>query len=113
MNTTPASRKSLRGHRLPVLAALISGSILAAPAPEWPQFRGPQASGVNTNQPAPTHWNVESGDNIRWQTDIPGLAHSSPIIAGDRIYLTTAVKPGRSELKVGLYGEPIGPMVDG
>ena len=103
--------RSSSGARIVVLCTWISSCLGAAPAPEWPQFRGPQASGVNTNRPAPTHWNVESGENIRWQTDLPGLAHSSPIIAGDRIYLTTAVKPGRSELKVGLYGD-IDPVIE-
>jgi len=76
-----------------------------AGAGNWPQFRGPQASGVGETA-VPTTWNVESGENIRWQTPIPGLAHASPVIWGDRVYLATAVKPGgKAELKVGLYGE--------
>jgi len=72
---------------------------------DWPQFRGPDASGVDTNKALPTEWNVESGKNVRWQTPIPGLAHASPIISGDRIYVATAVGPGKAELKVGLYGD--------
>ncbi len=71
----------------------------------WPQFRGAQASGVDDSAPLPVSWNVETGTNIRWQTPIPGLAHASPIVWGDRVYVTTAVKPGKSELKVGLYGD--------
>ena len=71
----------------------------------WPQFRGPQSGGVDDSEPLPISWDVESGTNIRWQTPSPGLAHASPIIWGDRVYLTTAVKPGKSELKVGLYGD--------
>src|SRR5437870_747594 len=71
---------------------------------DWPQFRGPQASGLDTNSSAPIHWNVEQGENVRWRTPIPGLGHSSPIIWGDRVYVTTAVSPGKAELKVGLYG---------
>jgi outer membrane protein assembly factor BamB len=70
----------------------------------WPQFRGPQASGV-TPTPTPERWNVETGENIRWQTSLPGLAHASPIIWGNRVYLATAVRPGQAELKVGLYGD--------
>src|SRR5262249_13445038 len=49
--------------------------------------------------------------NIRWNTTIPGLGHSSPIIWGDKIYVTTAVKPGKADLKVGLYGD-IGSSTD-
>jgi outer membrane protein assembly factor BamB len=76
-----------------------------ASAADWPQFRGPQACGVDSSAPAPTHWDVEKGENLRWQTAIPGLAHSSPIISGNRIYIATAVRPGQADLKVGLYGD--------
>jgi outer membrane protein assembly factor BamB len=84
---------------------------LATAADEWPQFRGRQASGVDASSPAPTTWNVASGDNIRWQTPIAGLAHSSPIVWGDRVYVATATKAGAAELKVGLYGD-IAPIVE-
>jgi outer membrane protein assembly factor BamB len=70
----------------------------------WPSFHGPQARGVGTGSP-PTTWNLDSGENVRWKTEIPGLAHASPVIWGDRIYLTTAVSSQKDpELKVGLYG---------
>ncbi|MCZ6599069.1 MAG: PQQ-binding-like beta-propeller repeat protein, partial [Planctomycetota bacterium] len=72
----------------------------------WPSFRGPQASGVAEGYPTPVTFDVEAGTNVRWKTPIPGLAHSSPVIWGDHVYLTTAVKTGaeEAELKVGLYG---------
>lgn len=78
---------------------------LASNAADWPQFRGLQASGVDTGKALPTAWNVETGQNVRWQTPVPGLGHASPIIAGDRIYVATAVGPGDAELRVGLYGD--------
>jgi outer membrane protein assembly factor BamB len=54
----------------------------------------------------PTTWNVETGENIKWKTAIPGLAHSSPIVWGDRLFVTTAVSTDSNPvLKVGLYGE--------
>jgi outer membrane protein assembly factor BamB len=74
-------------------------------APNWPQYRGPSASGLDDSVALPTKWNVTTGENIRWQTPIPGLAHASPIVWGDRVLVATAVKPGKSELKVGLYGD--------
>jgi outer membrane protein assembly factor BamB len=80
-------------------------------ATNWPQFRGPQASGLDTNAPAPVTWEVEKNENIRWQAAIPGLGHSAPIIWGDRVYVTTAVHPGKADLKVGLYGD-IGSSTD-
>jgi outer membrane protein assembly factor BamB len=83
---------------------LLVASVSAAAA-NWPQYRGPNASGVDDSTALPTTWSVASGENIRWQTPIPGLAHSSPVVWGDRVYVATAVSiAGRAELKVGLYG---------
>jgi outer membrane protein assembly factor BamB len=83
---------------------LLAASIALACHADWPQFRGPGASGVDQSMPLPIHWNFETGENVAWRTEIPGLAHSSPIIWKDRIYLTT-VTGGKGDLKVGLYGE--------
>ena len=56
--------------------------------------------------PAPTQWNIETGENIRWQTPLPGLGHSCPITWDDKVFITTAVKPGdKPKLKPGLYGD--------
>ncbi len=78
----------------------------------WPSFRGPQAAGTAAAE-APLTWNVETGENIRWKTPIPGLGLSSPIVWGDRVYVTTAVaQKGKGDLKVGLYGD-IGAADDG
>jgi len=68
------------------------------------------ASGVADGFPTASKWNVETGENIRWKADIPGLGLSSPIVWGDRIYVTTAVPDsGSADLRVGLYGaiEPV------
>ncbi|GEM_PF-2153596 len=72
---------------------------------DWPQYRGPGASGVDDAHALPLSWNVETGENVRWHTAIPGLAHSSPIVFEDRIYVATAVSEKEAELKVGLYGD--------
>ena len=78
----------------------------------WPQFRGPFARGVGAGPPVPTSWDLESGENVAWQAEIPGLAHSSPIVWGDRVFVTTSVRDGGGEeLKVGLYGD-IAPVED-
>jgi outer membrane protein assembly factor BamB len=82
-----------------------SGGAFAGSTTNWPQFRGPNSSGVSDDA-APVTWNVETGENIRWQTPIPGLGHASPIIWENRIYVATAVKPGdKPQLKIGLYGD--------
>jgi outer membrane protein assembly factor BamB len=79
--------------------------------PRWPGFRGPQASGQGTGEP-PIEWDVPSGEGVAWKTQIPGLAHSSPAIWGDRLFVTTAVSEGgNDDLKVGLYGD-VAPVDD-
>jgi len=85
------------------LTALLTCSVFLS-ASDWPQFRGPAASGIGAGTP-PTEWSGESGKNILWKTEIPGLAHSSPVIWGDKIFVTSAVPTeGEASLKVGLYG---------
>jgi outer membrane protein assembly factor BamB len=87
------------------LLALAIGGTTALSAGNWPQFRGTQASGVDTNAALTTQWNVESGESVRWRAPIPGLAHASPIVWDNRVYVATAVRPGIADLKVGLYGD--------
>ena len=105
---TLLSSNLLRRCQVAVTAALsvLSLSATAAPPPNWPSFRGPNASGVADGQNLPASWNVATSQNIRWTANIPGLAHSSPIVWGDRLYLTTAIS-SRSDasFKPGLYGE--------
>jgi outer membrane protein assembly factor BamB len=72
----------------------------------WPSFRGPGARGVSEGFVTPVRWDVPASHGVRWKTEIPGLGHSSPVIWGDRLFVTTAIS-GRPdpELKVGLYGD--------
>jgi outer membrane protein assembly factor BamB len=79
---------------------------ITAAAQNWPSFRGPSASGVADENKLPIAWDVSKGTNIAWKTPIPGLAHSSPIVWGDRVFVTTAVSSrGGDSFKRGLYGE--------
>ena len=72
----------------------------------WPMFRGPGSGGVADGQGAPTSWDVEKGRGVRFKTPIPGLALSSPVIWGDRIYLTTVVAvEGDPEFNNDKYGD--------
>jgi len=57
----------------------------------WPSFRGRNASGIADSQPIATNWDGEKSINILWKTPIPGLGHSSPVVWGDRIFVTTAI----------------------
>ncbi len=105
-----------RRETILIVAAITSPMILSARLAmagpfDWPQFRGPGASGVAEGFATPTKWNAETGENIRWKTPIPGLGHSSPIIWGDKLFVTSAVSDRDDTLKVGLYGD-ISPVED-
>ena len=80
--------------------------VISLCAADWPSFRGPDASGVADGQNLPDRWDGASGQNIRWKQAIPGLAHSSAVVWGERIFVTTAVssRPGAT-FRPGLYGD--------
>ncbi|HEX5083131.1 MAG TPA: PQQ-binding-like beta-propeller repeat protein [Blastocatellia bacterium] len=59
-------------------------------ASNWPQWRGPGSLGVSEEKNLPTEWGADK--NIIWKTALPGRGHSSPIVWGDRIFLTTCVE---------------------
>src|SRR5262245_8688703 len=72
----------------------------------WPSFRGTQAEGVAERQNLPERWDGKTGENILWRTTIPGLAHSSPVVWGQRIFVTSAVSSDpKAGFKPGLYGD--------
>ena len=72
----------------------------------WPSFRGPSASGIAEHQNLPDEWNAKTGQNILWRTPIPGLSHSSPIVWGNRVYVTSAVSSdAKATFRPGLYGD--------
>jgi outer membrane protein assembly factor BamB len=71
---------------------------LRADDQNWPGFRGWQARGVSEGYSTPVSWDVEKGEHVLWKVPIPGLAHSSPVIWGDSVFLTTAVS-GRAKTK--------------
>lgn len=107
----------MRCQRHAYVATLAAVSILSAssfpfaqqsprPGIDWPQFRGIGANGTAEGFALPERWNVATGGNVRWTAAVPGLSHSSPIVWGDMVCLTTAVAQGREEaLKVGLFGD--------
>jgi outer membrane protein assembly factor BamB len=90
----------------PSATPAVAGGTLTA-AVEWPQFRGPHATGIADGQNPPVTWDLKAGTNVRWKTPIPGLGHSCPIVWGDRVFVTTAISSGEPDPKVrtGNYGD--------
>jgi outer membrane protein assembly factor BamB len=77
----------------------------ARPGVDWPTFRGISGAGVAEGHATPVSWHVPDGRGLRWKTPVEGLGHSSPVIWGDRLCVTTATS-GRADagVKIGLYG---------
>ena len=72
----------------------------------WPSFRGHEAAGRADGQQLPDNWNPATGANVVWRRTIPGLAHSSPVVWGDLLFVTSAIssRPDAT-FKPGLYGD--------
>lgn len=62
----------------------------ASPDSNWPQWRGPESQGISMDKGLPAEWS--SSKNIRWKTPVAGRGHSSPIIWGKHVFLTTAIE---------------------
>jgi outer membrane protein assembly factor BamB len=91
--------------RLTLSLVLIALFVTTAAAQNWPQFRGPAATGVVESPGQPVKWDAKSAENVRWKIEIPGLAHSSPVVWGNKIFVTTAVNSDKDETRFGLFGD--------
>jgi outer membrane protein assembly factor BamB len=80
--------------RLFVAAGMLIGCCGALTAEEWSQFRGPNGQGRSEQTGLPISWSEDS--NIVWKIPIEGLGWSSPVMAGNQIWVTTATKHGHS-----------------
>jgi outer membrane protein assembly factor BamB len=85
-------------HPFAVFVALVAfGAAAGAQDAPWPQWRGPGGLGVSSDTGAPTEWGPDR--NVAWKTAIPGRGHSSPVVAANRVFLTTSIRgehvPGR------------------
>jgi outer membrane protein assembly factor BamB len=76
------------------LAAASLSQAAALGATNWPQFRGPQAAGISASTTLPDKWSAT--ENVAWKTDLQGRSWSSPIVWGDRVFLTAVVNQGDS-----------------
>src|SRR5689334_1039626 len=111
----------LMRKRLRVLLWLVGAAACAyaASVDGWPRWRGPHDNGMAAGD-APLHWS--DTEHMAWKATVPGKGHSSPVIWGDRLFLTTAVATGaapptpasppegRPGLRRGGFGGPDGPQ---
>src|SRR5579872_6933991 len=81
-----------------IAGVLACFSSTVAQAEDWTEFRGPTGQGLSTAQGLPTHWTTL--ENVAWRREIPGKGWSSPVLLGEKVYLTTAVPKKAAETAV-------------
>ena len=72
--------------------AMANDDATSMAAPNWPSWRGPHGTGVAENSDPPSTWSET--ENIHWKSSIPGKGHSTPVVWGDLVFVTTAVPYG-------------------
>src|SRR2546426_11570775 len=92
------------GHtmvRKSIVTLGVAMAALSAPlrADEWPQFRGPNSAGLVAESTFPAEWSADK--NVAWKVKIPGVAWSSPIAWGDKVFVTTAITDNQTKPKPG------------
>ncbi|MCA9126458.1 MAG: PQQ-binding-like beta-propeller repeat protein [Planctomycetales bacterium] len=82
--------------RIPTICIVCLGFLFVTElhAENWPCWRGPMHNGNSNETQVPTQWNAT--ENVKWKTAIPGVGHSSPIVWGDAIFLTTCELENRT-----------------
>ncbi len=79
---------------LPLLVVLAGAALEAQ---DWPEFRGPTGQGHSTERGVPLEWSESR--NVVWKTPVPGRGWSSPVVAGGRVWMTTATKANGASLR--------------
>ncbi|HLW75811.1 MAG TPA: PQQ-binding-like beta-propeller repeat protein [Bryobacteraceae bacterium] len=82
-----------------LLATIFATFTAFAADPTWPGFRGPLSNPAVSNSNLPEKWSAagHKTENIEWTADIPGLGWSSPIVAGNSVFITTVVTDGKAK----------------
>ena len=77
-----------------LLAAVLSTASLTASAANWPAWRGANADGISTEKNLPVKWSKD--ENVRWRIPLPEAGNSTPVVWGDRIFVTQPVGDRRT-----------------
>lgn len=78
-------------HHRAWIGIIVALAAAAAAQADWPQFRGGPALSQAPQATVPVQWSNDS--RVAWRTPLPGAGWSQPIVAGDRIFVTTAISP--------------------
>jgi len=75
-----------------LVGCVVTMSIATTASGQWREWRGPLGTGVSPDARPPLQWSET--ENVGWKTPIPGRGHSTPIVSGDLVFLTTAIPTG-------------------
>jgi outer membrane protein assembly factor BamB len=78
----------IRAWKFLCVCSLLVANLLAAETENWPCWRGPRYDGTSIEANIPTTWDVTNGTNVAWKTPLEAKGHSSPIVWGDRVFVT-------------------------
>ena len=102
LSVRPVVRRRLAGVGLLVVLVAATPFAQAPEGNDWPQWRGPLATGVAPSGNPPLSWSET--ENIRWKVPIPGHGSASPVVWGDHVFVLTAVPAGEGENTAGFFG---------
>ncbi len=94
----------LTGYPMNVKTLICSALLAVGPiaalsyAEDWPVWRGPRGDGTSSERGVPTRWSAT--DNIAWKVEIPGVGHSSPIVSGNHVFITTCIEETRQRVLI-------------
>jgi hypothetical protein len=109
---TPATAPAAASPAPPAPSPADMKPAVRTAARNWPGFRGENAIGNGDGQGAVVEWDVDTQQNIRWKTKIPGISNASPVVWGNRVFVVTAVSSaGDKTFRTGLYGD-VAPVND-
>jgi outer membrane protein assembly factor BamB len=85
--------------RFAILTCTLLFAAAAVTAEEWPSWRGPRGDGTSTETHIPLKFSgADNGENLRWKTEIPGKGHSSPVVWGDRVFVTSCIEADQKRM---------------
>jgi len=84
------------GVILGAFVAFLSSAIAQEPTTDWPRWRGPNADGVADGRSLPIRWSKR--ENVLWSVKLPGWGTSSPVVYGNRVFVTSHQKEGKKAL---------------
>jgi len=94
------TRKEMDVKKLSVLMTMLAAAVVTLSADNWPQWRGPLATGHSTETGLPEKWSTATGENIAWKVPMPSRSGATPIIWNDTVFLNVATQPEGGDVEL-------------